>query len=447
MSTRRFRPFVTPVCAAMLLLGCACDKTKPAPEPSTAPTTAEAKGPAVATGKIPLTTTSEEARALYERAIKLQLELRATDAHAVFEQAVAKDPELALAHLGLANTAQTNKGFFTELDKALALSGAVSEPEQLVLRAAEAGAKGDQAGQEAAYAKLVELAPSDPQAWNLRGNFQFGLQDYAAAIETYNKAISIDPAFTASYNQLGYAYRFVGKFDDAERTFKKYIELIPNDPNPYDSYAELLMKRGKFDESIASYEKALAVDPNFVASYVGIGNNHMFAGRGDKAREAFGKLTSVARTPGEQRQALFWTAVSYLHEAKWADALKALDQEQAIATKAGDLGQESQDHNFRGNILLESGKPDAALKEFQVQLDTIARATVQTMSPKFEKLETYYRSAANKSWLGLKARVLSTAISQSIPENYSPTSFLINTLLAPTNANRSMDYVATVVIE
>jgi hypothetical protein len=75
------------------------------------------------------------------------------------------------------------------------------------------------------------------------------------------------------------------------------------------------------------------------------------------------------------------------------------------------------------------------------------RELAKTMSPKFEKLETYYRSAANKSWLGLKARVLSTAISQSIPENYSPTSFLINTLLAPTNANRSMDYVATIVIE
>jgi hypothetical protein len=75
------------------------------------------------------------------------------------------------------------------------------------------------------------------------------------------------------------------------------------------------------------------------------------------------------------------------------------------------------------------------------------RDLAQSMQPKFEKLETYYRSAANRSWLGLKARLLSTAISQSIPENYSPTSFLINTLLAPTNANRSMDYVATILIE
>jgi hypothetical protein len=75
------------------------------------------------------------------------------------------------------------------------------------------------------------------------------------------------------------------------------------------------------------------------------------------------------------------------------------------------------------------------------------RELAKTMQPKFEKLETYYKSAANKSWFGVKARLLSAAISASIPENYSPTSFLINTLLTPTNANRTMDYVATVLIE
>jgi hypothetical protein len=75
------------------------------------------------------------------------------------------------------------------------------------------------------------------------------------------------------------------------------------------------------------------------------------------------------------------------------------------------------------------------------------RELAKEMQPKFAKLETYYTSAASKSWFGVKARVLSAAISSTIPENYSPTSFLINTLLERTNANRTMDYVATVLIE
>jgi hypothetical protein len=75
------------------------------------------------------------------------------------------------------------------------------------------------------------------------------------------------------------------------------------------------------------------------------------------------------------------------------------------------------------------------------------RKVAQEMQPKFAKLETYYRSAASGAWLGLKARVIGAAISKAIPQNYSPTSFLINTLLPPDSPNRTMDYVATIVIE
>jgi hypothetical protein len=75
------------------------------------------------------------------------------------------------------------------------------------------------------------------------------------------------------------------------------------------------------------------------------------------------------------------------------------------------------------------------------------RQLAKDMNPKFEKLEHYYRAVANKSWLGAEGRILSIAINQGIPENYSPTSFLINTLLSPGSSGRTMDYVGTVVIE
>jgi hypothetical protein len=75
------------------------------------------------------------------------------------------------------------------------------------------------------------------------------------------------------------------------------------------------------------------------------------------------------------------------------------------------------------------------------------RQLAKDMNPRFEKLEHYYRAVANKSWLGAEGRILSIAINQGIPENYSPTSFLVNTLLSPKSSGRTMDYVATVVIE
>jgi tetratricopeptide (TPR) repeat protein len=370
-------------CALLLVGACSKDKgkaggdqgaTAPSAKPNADQPTdkpADAKG-----ATIPITTASPEAKELYLKGQKLLLELRATDAHAMFEQAVAKDPKFALAALGFAQTTATNKEFFAALAQAVALAPGASEAEQLWITGVEAGAKNDQAGQKAAYEKLVAVAPGDPQSYNLLGNYAFGRQDYPMAIDAFTKAIAIDPKFTAAYNQLGYAYRFTGKLDEAEKTFKQYIELLPNDPNPYDSYGELLMKRGKYDESIASYQKALAIEPTFIASYIGIGNNHFLAGRGEEARAAFGKLTAAARTTGEKRQALFWTSVSYTHEGKWDDAIAAIDKEMQLALEAKDLGLEAGDHNAKANLYLEAGKPDAAAKEFEAELEAIGKADV-----------------------------------------------------------------------
>src|SRR5262249_1370431 len=153
----------------------------------------------------------------------------------------------------------------------------------------------------------------------------------------------INPSFTSPYNLLGYAQRTVENYREAEAAFKKYIELIPGDPNPYDSYAELLMKTGRFDESIKNYEKALSIDHNFVSAYIGIANNHMFSGRGGEARKALARLTRVARNDGERRQALAWTAESFIHESAWPNALAEIDKMIALAERAGDFGQKAND--------------------------------------------------------------------------------------------------------
>ena len=326
--------------------------------------------------KIPITTSSDEARELYVKGRDLAEKLRATDARSLYAQAAAKDSGFALAQLGLANTAGTAKEFFDALGQAVVLSGKVSEPERLIIAGVDAGAKGDVDRQKESFSKLVAAYPQDERAHNLLGGYYFGRQDYAAAVAEYKQATQINPSFSQPYNQMGYAYRFLDRYAEAEQAFKKYIELIPGDPNPYDSYAELLMKMGRFEDSIANYEKALSVDKNFVASWVGIGNNRMFMGQGEQAREAFAKLTAIARNDGEKRLALFWNAMSYLHEGATDKAVAEIQKEAAIAKAAGDKATLSGDWNQIGDILLEAGKPDAALVRYKEQVATMEAANV-----------------------------------------------------------------------
>jgi hypothetical protein len=75
------------------------------------------------------------------------------------------------------------------------------------------------------------------------------------------------------------------------------------------------------------------------------------------------------------------------------------------------------------------------------------RALAEQMRPHFAPLQTYYIDAATGGWGRWRARTIRFMSNRKVPDNYSPTSYLINTLLPADNANRTMDYVATIVIE
>jgi len=331
---------------------------------------------AAAADKIPITTSSNEARDLYLKGRELAEKLRATDARRFYEQALARDPNFALGHLGLANTSGTTKEFIDAVSRAATLAGGISEGERHMVLGLEAAMKGRPAEQLSHYTELVRLFPDDERAHTLLGNLYFGRQEYDAAIKEYVRGNTINPSFSQPYNQLGYAYRFMGKLNEAETAFKKYVQLIPDDPNPHDSYAELLMKMGRFSESIASYEKALSLDPNFVASYVGIGNNYLAQGNTDKARETFARIAAVARTTGERRLARFWTAAAYVHDGATDKALEELRAGYELARAEGDAGSMSGDSVQMGDVLREAGRFDDAAKQYAAALSTITAAAV-----------------------------------------------------------------------
>lgn len=76
------------------------------------------------------------------------------------------------------------------------------------------------------------------------------------------------------------------------------------------------------------------------------------------------------------------------------------------------------------------------------------RKVAEAMQPKFETLKDYYLGVTGGNVIQrTRARMIRAAFNVGVPENYSPTSYLLNTLLPPDNVNRTMDYVATIVIE
>jgi tetratricopeptide (TPR) repeat protein len=311
-------------------------------------------------GKIPVTTSSNEARKEFLQGRDLNEKLLIQDSIQHFDKAISLDPNFAWAELSRAQVSPTGKEFFEHLKKAVSLADKASNGEKLLILGTEAGANGNAAKQKEYLEQLVAAYPNDERAHFNLGGYYFGQQDLTRAIEHYKKATEIAPTYSTAYNILGYAYRQNVDYPNAEQAFKKYIELIPNDPNPYDSYAELLLKMGKFDDSITQYRKALAIDPNFINSHQGIAAALLYKGNVDEATAELQKITDKARSDAERRTALFALTVVDVDGGKWDKALEEVDKQYALGDKTNDIPAMTGDLQLKGNIMLEMGKSDEA---------------------------------------------------------------------------------------
>jgi tetratricopeptide (TPR) repeat protein len=349
--------------------------------------------PASENGKIPITTSSEQAKNDFLKGRDLAEKLRIQDSKQYFQSAIKADPNFALAHLNLAFAEANGRSFIDDLSKAVSLSDKASQGEKLWILGVQAGANGLPSKQGEFYENLSATYPNDERAHNLLGTYYFGLQQYDKAIQQYEKAVSINQEFTPAYNLLGYAYRFKEQYDKSEQAFRKYIDLIPNDPNPYDSYAELLMKTGRYDESIENYKKALKLDPNFVNSYVGISDNLNFKGDFQIARAELDKLLQVARNDGERRTAIFAKAVSYLNEGNHQSAMQELDKQLALAKKMNDPAGIQGDLNTMGLVLLEKNQTKEAQAKFDDALKAITSSNQAAEIKRIAERTHFYLSA------------------------------------------------------
>ena len=380
------RKSVRPVWIALLAL---CTASWLACTKSTSNVAASSDG-----GKIPITTSSEEARKEFLTGRDLSERLLAQESLPHFDKALALDPEFASAELARAVSSPTTKEFFEHQKKAVSLASKASNGEKLLIMANEAGANGVTEIQKEYLDQLVGAYPNDERAQFTLGNYYFAQQELDQALAHYKKATEIAPSYSQVYNLLGYCYRQKGDYANSEESFKKYVQLIPNDPNPYDSYAELLLKMGRYDESIAQYRKALSIDSHFNPSRFGISADYMYSGKPQEAAAELQTMADQARNDGELRTALFGMAVLASDQGKFDQALAAIDKEFAVAEKKGDTASMAADLQAKARILEQMQKHDAAAKEFDRSLQLVENSNLSQELKNNATLQHHFNAAS-----------------------------------------------------
>ena len=321
------------------------------------------------TGKIPITTSSEDARQLFIQGRDLAENFRNVEARAAFEQAVAKDPNFALAYWGLALVQPNTKLFRESMSKAVSLVGTISECERNLIMASQAAGEVNLADQRKFLGQLAAHCPQDERSHMNFALYFFGRQYYDSAATELQTATTLAPSFTAAWNMLGYAHRNAGDMTKAEQAFQKYVELDPKNANAHDSYAELLLKQGRYDEAVRHYREALAVDSTFALSHFNMAAPLVYQGKYDEARRELNIMRAHARDDGQRQTAYFGLAMVALDQGKLDDAVVSIQLSDGIDKKNNDVAQQAQNAIIIGLIRIEQSKFADALTQFQRVVD------------------------------------------------------------------------------
>ena len=253
---------------------------------------------------------------------------------AYYEQAIARDPNYALAYAGLAK-AYILLPFYTgadRLDSGSKAKDAALKALRLDPNLAEAHAalgkilffrEIDLAGAMREYKRAIELNPNDATAHHWFGNDTLAaLGRFEEAIAEGKRAIELDPLSTVINVDLGETFYYAHRYDEADRQMRKSLEIDPTSFYAHYNLGIVLQLKGDLSGAIAEYEKAKQLGDNPLVSTL-CAQARALAGDKDAALQMLSDLDKMS----QHREVVgYLRALLYLSLDNKDEALRWLEQ-------------------------------------------------------------------------------------------------------------------------
>jgi tetratricopeptide (TPR) repeat protein len=338
---------------------------------------------------MPVTTSSAQARALYEKGMQDYENLYLERCNDDWRAAVKEDPNLAVAWAWIAFNSSDPKEVSAAREKAKSLAKKATPGEQLMVAWVVKVQEGDFIGGISAMNDMLEMYPKDKHLLYLAGNWLIGEEGNDQAQHFFEKALSLDKNFPAALNDLAYVEARNRKFVDAFAAMDRYVLLLPKEPNPQDSYGELLRMAGNFEGSLQHYRAALKIDPDFVTSQLGLGDTYALMGNQEQARIEYDKAIRYAHNEADRLSYNMQKALTWVRDGKFAEADKLfLEVAETGHAKEQDL-QEAQAYRHLAEYQADNG---AALKYLQSAEDALGHRGTISKSDKDEEISRILRN-------------------------------------------------------
>ncbi|CAN5383124.1 hypothetical protein BH10ACI1_BH10ACI1_17890 [soil metagenome] len=218
-----------------------------------------------------------------------------------FEQAIAADPNYALAYAGL--LADAYRGFVVGGEKPSA---------EFMPKA------------KAAALRAIELDDTLAEAHTNLGHILFWYEwNWAEAEKQHRRALELDPNSADALQFYTHLLSCTGRHAEALATIKRAREIDPLNLRINALEGLFLLHAGKIDESIAALRKALELEPNYRLSNVFIARAYIEKGMYTEAAAA---IRTARKASPESSETIAYGTYALAKSGNIAEARAALDE-------------------------------------------------------------------------------------------------------------------------
>ena len=311
----------------------------------------------------PVTTESETAQAFYNQGLGWTHSYFWIEAARSFRQALDADPDLALAHVGMA-IAYRQLGDIDlgrkSLDKALELKEKVSDRERGYIEARDTQWRADRArGDErkelmaeyrSALTRLVEAHPWDAELWAARGQASeanprgIGQRGRIEAAAWYEGALAQNPNHIGALHYLTHCYENTGNYVLAVDRAEKFADRALAAPHAQHMAGHVLPRAGRWEDAVARFARAHALETAYfereqvppTVEWHHAHNMHLYGmalmrmGREEQARAIFERAMRLKGGTGAARR--YWEfLIHFRHFEELQEAASAWEGDRPLA--------------------------------------------------------------------------------------------------------------------
>lgn len=188
----------------------------------------------------------------------------ATDAASLFRLAIEKDPEFALAYVGLAEVVATINPEEAEgiVRKAIELDPDLAEA-RAALGFIQTFVHRNWTEAEKELARSVSLNPNYAPAHHWYAELLAILGRNAEAKVAMNRAVEIDPLSRNFLADMGQIYYFNREYKEAERYCRRALELDPDFAFAHQYLADIYLQTGEFEKAVEAELTAERINGRF----------------------------------------------------------------------------------------------------------------------------------------------------------------------------------------